>query len=341
MRAIFIERSGGCDVLRVRETPAPEPGAGEVAIAVRAAGVNFADILARQGLYPPAPPTPCVVGYEVSGIVTEVGPGVDADWIGKPVLAMPHFGGYAEHACVAATHVWEKPAALSFEQAAALPENYLTAWALLVGLGGLKSGETVLIHNAGGGVGLAAVDVARHLGAHIIGTASRRKHEFLFARGCAHCVDYTAGDWTAPVLRITHGRGVDLAIDPTGGASWKKSFGVLRQGGRLGMFGVAGASQHGKLGLLKLVLSMPFFHPLALMRRNAGVFGVQMHEMYHEADKYRAWMDEVLRGVEAGWVRPHVDKVFRFDEAAAAHAHLEARGNIGKVILVPSAPGSS
>ena len=341
MRAIFIERSGGCEVLKVREAPAPAPQAGEVAIEVRAAGVNFADLLARQGLYPPAPPTPCVVGYEVSGIVTAVGPGVDAGWIGKAVIAMPHFGGYAEQACVAVTHVWDKPAALSFEQAAALPENYITAWALLVGLGGLKRGETVLVHNAGGGVGLAAVDIARHVGANIIGTASARKHEFLFARGCAHCVDYTAGDWTAAVMRITHGRGVDLAIDPIGGASWKKSFGVLRKGGRLGMFGIAGASQHGKLGLLKLVLSMPFFHPLRLMPRNAGVFGVQMHEMYDETDTFRAWMGEVLRGVEAGWVRPHVDKVFGFEEAGAAHAYLEARANIGKVILVPSARGSS
>jgi NADPH:quinone reductase-like Zn-dependent oxidoreductase len=101
------------------------------------------------------------------------------------------------------------------------------------------------------------------------------------------------------------------------------------------MFGIAGASQHGKLGLLKLVLSMPFFHPLSLMPRNAGVFGVQMHEMYDETDKFRAWMGEVLRGVEAGWVRPHVDKVFAFDEAGAAHAYLEGRGNIGKVILAP------
>lgn len=335
MRAIFIERSGGCDVLNVRELPAPTPQAGEIAIDVRAAGVNFADILARQGLYPPAPPTPCVVGYEVSGIVAATGPGVDPAWVGKPVFAMPHFGGYAERVCVAATHVWAKPETLSFEQAAALPENYITAWALLVALGGLAAGETVLIHNAGGGVGLAAVDVARHRGATIVGTASARKHEFLFSRGCTHCVDYTADDWAAEVRRITHGRGVDLAIDPIGGASWKRSFGVLRKGGRLGMFGIAGASQHGKLGLLKLVLSMPFFHPLQLMPRNAGVFGVQMHEMYDETDKFRGWMGEVLRGVREGWARPHVDKVFRFAEAAAAHAHLEARGNIGKVLLVP------
>src|SRR5689334_10695772 len=120
MRAIFIERSGGPDVLKVRDVAAPQPKVGEVAIAVKAAGINFADILARQGLYPPTPPYPCVVGYEVSGTVTAVGGGVDPGWIGKAVLAMPHFGGYAEVACVDTAHVWEKPAQLTFEQAAAI-----------------------------------------------------------------------------------------------------------------------------------------------------------------------------------------------------------------------------
>jgi synaptic vesicle membrane protein VAT-1 len=335
MRAIFIERSGGPEVLQVRDVAAPQPQAGEVAIAVQAVGINFADILARQGLYPPAPKTPCVVGYEVSGTVSAVGDGVDAGWIGKEVVAMPHFGAYAESVCVDLAHVWDKPASLSFEQAAAIPENYITAWALLVGLGGLKAGETVLIHNAGGGVGLAAIDVARHLGARIIGTASSRKHDFLRARGCPNCVDYADAGWPDAVRALAGGRGVDLAIDPIGGANWKKSFSTLRKGGRLGMFGVSGASQGGKLGLLKFALSMPFFHPLQLMPRNAGVFGVQMHEMYGETEKFRAWMGEVLRGVEQGWVRPHVDKVFRFDQAGAAHAHIESRGNIGKVLLVP------
>jgi synaptic vesicle membrane protein VAT-1 len=335
MRAIFIERSGGYDVLKVRETADPQPRAGEVAIAVKAAGINFADILARQGLYPPAPPFPCIVGYEVSGIVTAAGEGVDRAWIGKSVIAMPHFGGYAEQVCVDTAHLWEKPGSLSFEHAAAVPENYITAWALLVGLGGLKRGETVLVHNAGGGVGLAAVDVARHLGATIIGTASARKHEFLRARGCQHCVDYADARWPDTVRELAEGRGVDLAIDPIGGANWKQSYSVLRKGGRLGMFGISSASKGGKLGLVKLALSMPFFHPLRLIPGNRGVFGVQMHEMYDEVDKFRAWMGHVLLGVEDGWVRPHVDKVFRFDEAAAAHAHIESRANIGKVLLVP------
>lgn len=335
MRAIFIERPGGPEVLKVRETATPAPRRGELQVAVKAAGVNFADILARQGIYPPAPPTPSIVGYEVSGTVSAVGDGVNPAWVGKAVIAMPHFGSYAEVACVDLAHVWEKPARLSFEEAAAVPENYVTAWALLIGLGGLKRGETVLVHNAGGGVGLAALDIALHTGATVIGTASPRKHEFLKARGCHHCVDYTRIVWPADVQRLSGGHGVDLAIDPIGGANWKKSYSVLRKGGRLGMFGISSASQGGKLGLLKMALGMPFFHPLKLMSGNRGVFGVQMHEMYGETGKFGGWMGEVLRGVAEGWVRPHVDRVFKFDEAGAAHAHIEGRGNIGKVILVP------
>jgi len=338
MRAIYIQRPGGCEVLKVREAPAPAPKAGEVAIAVKAAGVNFADILARQGIYPDAPPTPCVVGYEVAGTVTAVGPGADRSWIGKDVLALTDFGGYAEVACVGARYVWEKPATLSLEQAAAIPLNYITAWALLVAMGGLARGETVLIHNAGGGVGLAALDIAKWRGAVAIGTASARKHEFLRARGCDHCVDYTTADWPAQVLRITHGRGVELAIDPIGGASWKQSYSVLRKTGRLGMFGISAAAVGGlraKLELLKLVLRTPFFHPLKIIPGNRGVFGVNIHNMYEEADKFGSWMAAILQGVGEGWVRPHVDRVFRFDAAPAAHAHIEARGNIGKVILAP------
>ena len=338
MRAIFIERSGGTDVLRVRRIDAPRPRAGELAIDVRAAGVNFADILARQGIYPDCPPYPCVVGYEVAGVVSAVGEGVDRAWLGKEVLALTDFGGYAETCCVGAAYAWEKPASLSFEQAAALPLNYITAWALLIAMGGLASGETVLIHNVGGGVGLAALDIARWRGAATIGTASARKHDFLFARGCQHCVDYTAGDWPAQVLRITHGLGVELAIDPLGGGSWRRSYSVLRKTGRLGMFGVSSAAVGGiraKLGLLKVAASAPMFHSVGIVRANRGVFGVNIHRMYEEAGKFRAWMGEVLRGVQDGWVRPHVDRAFGFDQAAAAHAHIEARGNIGKVILAP------
>jgi NADPH:quinone reductase-like Zn-dependent oxidoreductase len=338
MRAIYIERAGPVDVLKIREVAAPQPKAGEVAISVRAAGVNFADILARQGIYPDAPPFPAVVGYEVSGTVTASGDGVDRSWIGKEVLALTDFGGYAEVAAVDARYVWEKPKALSFEQAAAIPLNYITAWGLLIAMGGLARGDTVLIHNAGGGVGLAALDIAQHVGATAIGTASARKHEFLKSRGCAHCVDYTHDDWPREVLRLTGNQGVELAIDPIGGANWKKTYSVLRPTGRIGMFGISAAAVGGlraKLGLLKIVAGAPFFHPLKLIPGNRGAFGINIHKMYEQHEKFDAWMKQVLRGVAEGWARPHVDKVFPFAEAGAAHAHLEGRVNIGKVLLIP------
>ena len=344
MRAVYIERSGGCDVLRAREVAAPVPGPGEVAIAVKAAGVNFADILARQGIYPDCPPYPCVVGYEVAGTVTALGAGADPALLGKDVLALTDFGGYAETACVGAAYVWEKPAALSFERAAAIPLNYITAWALLVAMGGLTAGDTVLVHNAGGGFGLAALDIARWRGATVIGTASARKHAFLRERGCEHCVDYTQPGWPAEVLRLTGGRGVELALDPIGGASWRQSYSVLRKTGRLGMFGISAAATGGfgaKLDLLKLALRAPMFHPLRLIPGNRGVFGVNIHNMYEESDKFRAWMGEILRGVDEGLVRPHVDRVFPLAEAGAAHAYIESRANIGKVILAPQARESS
>src|SRR6266481_347839 len=176
MRAIVTAGNGYVDVLQVETRPDPVPGQGEVLIRVKAAGLNFADILARQGLYPDAPPKPCVVGYEVSGVVEAVGDGVDQTVIGKPVIAMTHFGGQAELVVSPLKQIFEKPEQLSFEQGAAIPVNYLTAWALLVTMGGLKKEESVLIHNAGGGVGLAALDIAKHIGAKTYGTASASKH---------------------------------------------------------------------------------------------------------------------------------------------------------------------
>ena len=223
MRAVVTTRNGDVDVMKVETRPDPAPAKGEVLIRTKAAGLNFADILARQGLYPDGPRKPCVMGYEVSGIVEAVGAEVDQSLIGKPVIAMTRFGGQAELVAVSAMQIFEKPDQLSFEQGAAIPVNYLTAWALLVTMGGLQKGEAVLIHNAGGGVGLAALDIAKHIGAKTYGTASPSKHEFLKARGLDHAIDYRNQDWLPVLLDLTQGRGVELAIDPLGGASWKKN----------------------------------------------------------------------------------------------------------------------
>lgn len=338
MRAIVTTRNGGVDVMRVAVRPDPVPAEGELLIRVKAAGLNFADILARQGLYPDGPSKPCIMGYEVSGVIEGVGPRVDSDIIGLPAIAMTRFNGQAELVTVPDTQVFEKPAQLSFEQAAAIPVNYLTAWALLVTMGGLRKDEAVLIHNAGGGVGLAALDIAKHIGAKTFGTASKGKHEFLKERGLDHAIDYRDQDWLPALMDLTDGRGVELVIDPLGGPSWKKSYRALRTTGRMGVFGMSVASANGlmgKLRALKAVAQMPRFNPLGLMNRNKGVFGLNLGHMWGEGEKVAEWTREIMRGVADGWIRPHVDRTFSFDQIADAHRYIEARKNIGKVVLVP------
>ena len=338
MRQIVTTGTGGIDLLKVEERPDPVPAAGEVLVRVRGAGLNFADILARQGLYPDSPPKPCVMGYEVSGVVEGLGGGVNSEFEGKSVVAMTRFGGQSELVAVKATQMFEKPAELTFEQAAAIPVNYLTAYALLVVMGSLHRGESVLIHNAGGGVGLAALDIAKQIGAETFGTASPSKHKFLTERGLDHPIDYRGKDWLPTLQQLTNGRGVDLIIDPIGGKHWKKSYAALRHTGRLGMFGVSAASATGFMGkvkLLKAAIQTPWFHPFALLNKNRGVFGLNLGHMWHEPEKVAVWMRDILRGVDEGWIRPYVDRTFSFEEVGQAHTYLEERKNIGKVVLVP------
>ena len=338
MRAIVTTANGDVRVMKVEQRPDPHPQTGQVLVRVKAAGLNFADILARQGLYPDGPPKPCVMGYEVSGVVEAVGDDVDQNLIGKAVIAMTRFGGQAELVAVSAAQVFAKPDELTFEQAAAIPVNYLTAWALLVTMGGLKKDEAVLIHNAGGGVGLAALDIAKHIGARTFGTASTGKHEFLRARGLDHPIDYRNQDWLPVLKELTNGRGVELVIDPIGGPSWKKSYQALRTTGRMGVFGISVASASGikgKLRALKAIAFMPRFNPVGLMNRNKGVFGLNLGHMWDEGEKVAAWTGEIMRGVAEGWIKPHVDRAFPFDQIADAHTYIESRKNIGKVVVIP------
>ena len=337
MKQNVITKYGGTDVLKIQERTDPMPSAGEVLIKVKAIGVNFADILARKGLYPDAPKPPCVVGYEVSGVIEAAGQGVEPSIVGRSVLALTRFNGYADKVCVPEKNVFAIPAGLDFERAAAIPVNYLTAYQLICVMGGLNKGESLLIHNAGGGVGLAALDISIHLGAVTYGTSSAGKHSYLKERGLNHCIDYRNQDFLAAIMRLTDGKGVELVIDPIGGKNWKKSYKALRSTGRLGVFGISTVSES-KLGrpiqFAKLIAQMPWYNPLGLMNANKSVFGVNLGHMWNERDKIAEWMQEILNGVEEGWVRPHVDRSFPFEQAGEAHAYIEARKNIGKIVLV-------
>lgn len=340
MRQIWIMKAGAPEVLTLKEAPDPAPRSGELRIRVEASGVNFADILGRMGLYPDLPALPVVVGYEVGGRVDAVGDGADAAWIGRDVFAMTRFGGYADVVCVPENQVFDRPPGMSAEQGAAIPVNYFTAWQLVVVMGALRAGETMLVHSAGGGVGIAATQIAKHIGAQVIGTASTAKHEQLRGLGVDHLIDYRSEDFEARTREIMAGRWVELILDAVGGASFKKGYRLLAPTGRMGMFGISSAAtgkERSIISMLRTVASMPWFQftPVALINHNKGVFGVNLGHLWKELERIRGWSDSLLELWSKGVVRPQIARTFRFEEAAAAHHYIQDRKNIGKVLLVP------
>lgn len=345
MRQIAIARHGGPEALALFEGEDPPAGTGEIRIRVRAAGVNFADVLARMGLYPDAPPPPFVPGYEVSGVVDLVGPGVEGFAVGDPVLALTRFGGYSDVVVVPFEQAAAIPAGKDFREAAALPVNYLTAFLMLERLACLQRGDRVLIHGAGGGVGLAALQIAKARGAETFGTASAAKHERLQSMGLDHAIDYRTQDFEAAIHELTGGRGVDVALDPNGGESARKSYRSLAPMGRLILFGLASSSGSGKkrniASAAKALARTPIYHPIKLMNDNKGVIGVNLGRLWTEGDKVRSMLAELVRRWGAGELHPTIDSTFPLEEAAAAHDRLQERRNFGKTLLTADAPSGS
>jgi NADPH:quinone reductase-like Zn-dependent oxidoreductase len=338
MRQVWIPTAGEPEVLELREAPDPQPIDGEVRIRVRSSGINFADILARMGLYPDAPPLPAVVGYEVAGVVDAIGPGVGGVAEGDRVLAFTRFGGYSDVVCAPAEFVAPIPKPLDFDGAASIPVNWLTAWLMLVRLGHVRDGERVLVHACAGGVGQAAVQICRHFGAEIIGTASAGKHERLHELGVAHCIDYRTQDFASEVERITDGRGVDIVLDAVGGESFSKSYRSLASLGRLFVFGIssfAPGKSRSIVAALRGMWKTPSFKPIPLMNDNRGVFGVNLGHLWDRGRDLRAMLDEMLEHFADGGFEPVVDRGFSFDEAAAAHRYIQDGKNFGKVVLRP------
>jgi synaptic vesicle membrane protein VAT-1 len=344
MRAVVLTGTGGPEVLQVREMPDPPVGPGEIRIAVKAAGINFADTMARIGLYPDAPKTPCVLGYEVAGEVESVGEGVTTYERGDRVVAGTRFGGQAELVTVPEAQALPLPDRLSFEQGAAFPVNYGTAYAALVVMGSLRKGNRVLIHAAGGGVGISATQIARNAGAEIFGTASRAKHDAIRAQGVAHAIDYRSQDFEAEVMRITDGEGVDLIIDALGPTSFRKDYRLLRPGGRLVMYGLSENSKEGKRSIpltLKSLATMPtatmpWWKSLMTMNENKGVFGLNMLKWWDREGSLDRLTEPLMADLEAGRLEPVVAESFPFERAGEAHMFIAERRNVGKVVLFPS-----
>src|SRR6185437_2777383 len=308
MRAVVITKHGGPGVLRVQEKPDPALSPGEVRIDVAAAGINFA------------------------GTILELGEGVEGLTPGQRVLAGTPFGGYASQVVVSAEDVVPLPEELSFEQGAAIPVNYATAWAALIGYGNLQRGERVLVHSAGGGVGIAATQIAKRAGAEIYGTASPGKHERIREFGCEHAIDYTEPGWEKSLPRF------DVILDAVGGKSFRTGYDLLRPGGRLVAFGASALVSGQRRNLvtaLRTVIRMPRFNVIKQMSESKAVIGLNMLTLWKDRGTLQPWIAPLREMIEDGTVKPVVGGVFSFEEAGAAQTMITERKNVGKVVLTP------
>jgi NADPH:quinone reductase-like Zn-dependent oxidoreductase len=336
MRAVVITRHGGPGVLKVQERPDPVLGAGQVRIDVAASGINFADVMARMGLYADAPKPPCVVGYEVAGTILEVGEGVAESHPslspGQRVFAGTQFGGYASQVVAAAGDVLALPEQLSFEQGAAIPVNYGTAWAGLIGYGSLLPGERVLIHSAGGGVGIAATQIAKRSGAEVYGTASPGKHARILELGVDRAIDYTRPGWERGLPKF------DVIMDAVGGASFRRSYSLLRPGGRLVAFGassVVSGERKNVATALRAVARMPRFNMIKQMSESKAVIGLNMLTLWKDRGTLAPWIEPMQAMLDDGTVKPVVAGDFSFAQSGAAQTMITERRNVGKVVLTP------
>ncbi|MGC5318693.1 NAD(P)H-quinone oxidoreductase [Micromonospora arida] len=329
MRAITIPQPGGPDALVWAEVPDPEPGPNEVIVDVRASGVNRADLLQRQGHYPPPPGAPAYPGLECSGVITEVGAEVAGWAVGQQVCALLAGGGYAERVAVPAGQLLPVPACDPVD-AAALPEVACTVWSNLVQVARLGAGDTLLVHGGGSGIGTFAVQLGAALGVTVLTTAREGKHARLRELGAAHLIDYREQDFVEEVRRVTDGRGVDVILDIMGGSYLGRNVSALATGGRLVVIGMQG----GRKAELDLG---------ALMTKRASVTATSLRSrpLAEKAEIVQGVRDEVWPLVETGRIRPIVDRRLPMTEAAQAHRLVESNDHFGKVLLTRPPGGGS
>ena len=333
----MLPRKGDPEVFEIQDRPEPSTAPGRLRIRVRAAGINFADLMARQGLYPDAPDLPAVLGYEVAGDVEDVGEGVEGFVVGDRVMAGTRFGGYSEIVSIAPEQAIALPADWSYEEGAAFPIVYSTAYAGLVSFGNVKAGELVLIQAAAGGVGIAATQIAKLLGAEVFGTASGSKHEAIRGFGVDHPIDYREKSFCAEVRRITGKEcALDLALDGVGAKSWKDSYGLLRPGGRLVMIGASSFVSGEKRNLPRAAANLarvPRFNPIKMASESKSVIGLNMLRLWDDRGSLDEFTEPLEQWVDQGLLRPVVAETFPLERVADAHRYMGERKNVGKVVL--------
>lgn len=319
MKAIRYHEVGAPEVLRLEEVPDPRPGPGEVRIRVRAAGVNFADTERRRGLYDAKAPLPRILGSEAAGVVESVGPGVDAGWVGRRVVALTT-RSYAELVTASEQELLTLPDGVSFEEAAGLLVQGLTAWHIVHTVGRLASGQAVLIHAAAGGVGLLAIQLAKAVGARVLGTVSTESKARLAREfGADEVFLYDEGDVVERVRALTGGRGVELVLDSVGASTWKSSVESLAPFGHLVSYGTASGTP-------------PPVDVESLYEKSLKVSAYWLHTK-HPPELQRQAREALRAELVAGRLQVKPGLVLNLAQAAEAHRQLEGRGTVGKVIL--------
>ena len=336
MKRIEYIKYGGPEVLVVKDFTLDNPKDNEVQIKTSFAGINFAEIMTRMGLYPGAPKPPSPIGGEASGIIEKVGKNVSNFKVGDKVMAFAPFNSYSSHINVDENMLINLPSSFTMEQGAAFPVIYMTAYMMMFDLGNLKENEIFFIQGAGGGVGTAAIQLAKGVGAKIIGTSSGWKHERLKAMGVDCCIDYNSENVKDKIMTFTDGYGVDLIIDPVGGKQWKESYEMLSPMGKLIVYGnqnLVRGNTRSIIALIKEMLTMPKMKPYEMISKNKSIMGYHLGRLRGAEHKIKRAIQGISLMIQAGHVDPVVGKVFPFDQASKAHSYIQERKNFGKVLL--------
>jgi len=324
VRAISVDRWMEPVELRVSEIPAPQAGPGGLQIEVRAAGCNFFDTLIVQGKYQVRPAFPFTPGGEIAGVVREVGAGVEGFAVGDRVLAGTQIGGFAETAVVSASSAHRLPDGMSFEEGAAVPIIYPTSYAALVYRANLKAGETLLVHAAVGGVGSAALQIGKALGARVIATVGgAEKADLARDLGADEVIDYRAEDFAARVSEITGGRGADVIYDPVGGDVFDRSLKCIAWNGRLVVVGFASGR-------------IPEVKANRILLKNIAVTGVHWGAyLIHEPARVPETFARIFALYRDGLIKPLIYKTYSLEDLPSALAELASRKTHGKLIITP------
>ncbi len=323
MKLIIYGADGTPESMQVGEGAKPQPGLGEILIEVHYAGINRPDVLQRSGRYPPPPGASPILGLEVAGRVAALGAGVTEWKVGQRVTALTPGGGYAEYCVAPAAHALPVPDGLSLAEAAALPETWFTVWANLVDLGRLKRGERLLVHGGSSGIGLTAIQLARHLGVTVFVTVgSAEKAQFCRDFGADQAIDYRAEDFAQRVKELSGGEGVDVVLDMVGGGYLQKNAGVLRRDGRMVLIAFLEGSK------------VEFdFMPVMLKRLTITGSTMRPRTLAEKAAIRDALLEYIWPEFAAGRLRPHIHARFPLAQAGEAHRLMESSRHIGKIVL--------